>query len=115
MTTGLEQLSYQWPRDGVDVPGAASRILKVPIAAAADAGAYTMKVWNGDGTATSAAAALVVNPTLYGKWASSLPQTFAGPVLESTGDYNLDGIVNFLEFAFGISRISARAWARSRR
>jgi Bacterial Ig-like domain (group 2)/Putative Ig domain len=101
-TTGLEPLSYQWHRNGVDVAGAASRILELPSASAADAGAYTVTVWNGDGTITSAAAALAVNPASYGKWASALPQTFAGAVLEPMGDYNADGIVNFLEFAFGV-------------
>ena len=101
-TTGLEPLSYQWHRNGVDVPGAASRILEVTSTATADAGAYTVTVWNGDGTTTSAAAALAVKPVSYGKWASALPQTFAGAVLEPTGDYNTDGIVNFLEFAFGV-------------
>ena len=101
-TTGLEPLSYQWHRNGVAVPGAASRILELPSASAADAGAYTVTVWNGDGTITSAAAALAVNPASYGKWASALPQTFAGAVLEPMGDYNADGIVNFLEFAFGV-------------
>ena len=82
--------------------GAASRILEVPGATLADAGDYTVTVWNGDGTIASAAAALAVNRTSYGKWASALPQTFAGAVLEPTGDYNADGIVNFLEFAFGV-------------
>ena len=61
-----------------------------------------MTVWNGDGTITSAAAALVVNRTSYGKWASAFPQTVPGTVLEPSGDYNADGIVNFLEFAFGV-------------
>ena len=61
-----------------------------------------MTVWNGDGTITSAAAALVVNRISYRKWASVLPQTVPGTVLEPTGDYNADGIVNFLEFAFGV-------------
>ena len=101
-TTGLEPLSCQWHRNGVDVAGAASRILELPSASAGDAGAYTVTVWNGDGTITSAAAALAVNPASYGKWASALPQTFSGAVLEPMGDYNADGIVNFLEFAFGV-------------
>ena len=35
-------------------------------------------------------------------WASAFPQTVPGTVLEPTGDYNADGIVNFLEFAFGV-------------
>ena len=58
--------------------------------------------------ASSAAAALTVNPASYGKLASALPQTFAGAVLEPMGDYNADGIVNFLEFAFGAQPTVAR-------
>jgi triacylglycerol esterase/lipase EstA (alpha/beta hydrolase family) len=101
-TTGLEPLSYQWRRNGVELPGAASRILELTSAVFGDAGDYTVTVWNNDGMATSAPAALVVSPTSYGKWASALPQTISSSMLDPTGDYNGDGIVNFLEFAFGV-------------
>ena len=101
--TGLEPLSYQWKKNGAEVPGATNRFFEVAAAVLGDAGNYTVAVTNGDGSATSAAAGLVVNPISYGRWASALPSTQATALFEPTADYNADGIVNFLDFAFGVS------------
>ncbi len=101
-TTGLEPLQYQWKKGGVDVAGATSRIFEVSAASLADAGNYTVAVSNGDGSVTSAAASLAVNPITYGKWAAALPSGMASALFEPGADYNADGIVNFLDFAFGV-------------
>ena len=101
-TTGLPPLQYQWKKDGVDVDGGNGRILEIASANPSQAGSYTVTVTNGDGTATSTAASLVVNPISYGRWAADLPSTTPQGLLEPIADYNGDGIVNFLDFAFGV-------------
>ena len=101
-TTGVEPLAYQWWKGSQPIPNANSRILELLGVALTDAGNYAVVVSNGDGSATSTAASLVVDPVSYGKWASSLPQTVASAVLEPNGDYNKDGIPNYLDFAFGV-------------
>jgi len=61
--TGGPALTYQWQRNGVNIPGATSTSYTVPAAAMGDNGAtYTCVVTNGAfGSATSNPAALTVN------------------------------------------------------
>jgi alpha-tubulin suppressor-like RCC1 family protein len=58
--SGSGPLSYQWQRDGINVPGANGPVLTIGSAQAGDAGNYTLVVSNGTGSATSNAAGLVV-------------------------------------------------------
>ncbi|PTY08330.1 hypothetical protein DB347_01735 [Opitutaceae bacterium EW11] len=53
--------TYQWNRDGIPIPGATAATYFIASATGPDAGVYTVVVDNGVGTATSVAAALVVN------------------------------------------------------
>jgi len=53
-------VTYQWKKDGVDVPGATSATLGFAALTPADAGSYTVVVTNGLGSVTSGAATLVV-------------------------------------------------------
>jgi ELWxxDGT repeat protein len=64
--TGTAPFSYRWLRNGETVAGATGPMLNIAAAAGADAGAYTVVVTNAAGTATSAAAHLIVigAPTL---------------------------------------------------
>jgi hypothetical protein len=57
---GTAALSYQWSRDGTPITGANGAQLKIANASAADAGAYTVRVSNAAGSATSAPAVLAV-------------------------------------------------------
>ena len=59
--TGTAPLVYQWSRDGVPVSGATASTLSLIGAQSGSAGTYTVTVTNAAGTATSAAAALLVN------------------------------------------------------
>ena len=54
--TGEGPLTYQWFKDGVIVPGAASAALTLDSASTSAAGFYTVAVTNAGGTATSPAA-----------------------------------------------------------
>ena len=59
--SGSGPLSYQWLRDGAPIAGATSAFHSIAQAAAGDAGAYSVRVSNGVGPVTSAAATLTVN------------------------------------------------------
>lgn len=58
--SGSGPLSYQWRRDGINLPGANGPVLTIGSAQPGDAGNYTLVVSNGTGSATSNAAGLVV-------------------------------------------------------
>lgn len=53
--------TYQWQKNGVNVPGATSSSLSFASVAVSDAGSYTVIATNSAGSATSAAATLTVN------------------------------------------------------
>lgn len=57
---GTAPLSYQWRKDGSDIPGATSASLAVAGVQDGDAGTYTVVVTNAAGSATSEGAALTV-------------------------------------------------------
>lgn len=59
---GSVPLTYQWKRNGQDIPGANSSQLTIDSLIAADAGDYTVTVVNSAGTVTSAPAKLTVLP-----------------------------------------------------
>ena len=58
--TGSEPLSYQWQKDGEDVPGATLPALSILGVQESDAGSYTAVVGNSAGVAVSQAAVLTV-------------------------------------------------------
>lgn len=62
--SGLPPLSYQWAKDGVSLAGATKASYLIDKTKVSDAGAYSVTVSNQYGTAISAAAMLVVIPTL---------------------------------------------------
>ncbi|MCC5843624.1 MAG: immunoglobulin domain-containing protein [Verrucomicrobia bacterium] len=53
---------FQWRKDGVDIPNANSATFQIGSATLADAGDYSVFIWNDEGDITSAAATLTVNP-----------------------------------------------------
>jgi hypothetical protein len=59
--TGGGVLTYQWYQNGTPIFGATNTTYSIGSAAAANAGAYTVVVWNVIGTATSNAATVTVN------------------------------------------------------
>lgn len=59
---GTPPLSYEWYKDGMPVPDAASSFLTLSNLAAADAGAYTVRVTSGVDAVESAVATLTVRP-----------------------------------------------------
>jgi len=59
--TGTAPLSYQWRKDGTDIPGATEAAYTIASAVVGNAGAYTVVVTNAAGRATSNPATLAVN------------------------------------------------------
>jgi hypothetical protein len=51
---GSAPITYQWQRNGVDIPGATSADYGIPVASASDdAAVFTVRVWNDIGGVTS--------------------------------------------------------------
>ncbi len=59
--TGTEPLSYQWQKDGLNLPGANAASFIIPAAQASDEGGYSVIVTNLGGAAFSAVAQLQVS------------------------------------------------------
>jgi len=64
VTANGSGLTYQWRKNGVNIPGATTNGLTLLNVTANDAGSYDVVVTNACGTATSTAATLEVNTTL---------------------------------------------------
>ncbi|HKQ75856.1 MAG TPA: pectinesterase family protein [Blastocatellia bacterium] len=60
VASGTAPLTYQWRKNGADIPSATNSTLTLNNAQAADAAAYTVVVSNAGGSATSPAATLTV-------------------------------------------------------
>ena len=61
LATGTAPLTYQWRKNGVNIPGATSASYAIPSAVSGSAGSYVVVVTNPAGSVTSASAALTVN------------------------------------------------------
>ena len=59
--TATSPLTYQWRKDGVDLPGASGISLALPNAQASDAGNYSIVVTSGAGSVTSAVVRVTVS------------------------------------------------------
>jgi len=59
--TGTGTITYQWRRNGVNIPGATARTYTIDSVSAANAGLYTVVVTGPCGPVTSTAASLTVN------------------------------------------------------
>lgn len=60
--SGTPEPTYQWRKNGVDIPGATNSTLTIASAQTADSGTYTCVVTNAAGTVVSDPATLIVNP-----------------------------------------------------
>jgi hypothetical protein len=70
---GLGPFNYQWRRNGVNLAGRTSQVLRIGNVQSADAGTYDVVVSNAGGSTTSAppaAVVTVINPTVFvtGQW-----------------------------------------------
>jgi hypothetical protein len=72
MATGTPPITYQWKKDGVDLPGQTASTLTLVSVQSSDAGSYSVLVTHATGSVTSDAALLEVVPsvpvTSVGAW-----------------------------------------------
>ncbi len=64
VATGTASLSYQWKKNGVNIPGATSSAYSISNVTLGDSGSYTVTISNGAGSVTSNAAVLTVSTQL---------------------------------------------------
>lgn len=57
-----DPVSYQWQKDGTDIPGATGATLTIPVVKPSDAGTYTVRVYNSLNSVTSTGTVLTVPP-----------------------------------------------------
>jgi len=93
--------TYQWRKDGIDLPGATSASYSIASASSTDAGSFTVVATNASGSTTSAAATLTVS-------AASGPAITAQPAA-ATADVGAS--VSFTVTATGIAPLSYQ-WQR---
>jgi hypothetical protein len=74
VASGTAPLTYQWQKGGATLSGATTASYSVTNAQSADAGSYTCLVTNSAGSATSNAAALVVNAVVVAPTITTAPQ-----------------------------------------
>ena len=62
LATGSSVITYQWSKDGVDIPGATAASYVISVAKPVDAGSYRVLVANPAGSVSSSSAVLTVSP-----------------------------------------------------
>ncbi|HNU52080.1 MAG TPA: immunoglobulin domain-containing protein, partial [Verrucomicrobiota bacterium] len=85
--TGAERLTYQWRKDGVDLPGATNATFTITNVQPWNIGAYSVVVSNSYGTVTSADAMLTIEGIDPGLWQGLLAYyPFNGNAADQTGN-----------------------------
>ena len=121
--SGYPVPTYQWQRNGVNLPGATDATLTIGATTMADAGTYTVIATNSQGIATSNSAVLIVkdvtppvlslpaSQTLEATGPGGAPATFSGSALD-----NVDGSVPVIfspasgtTFVLGTTTVTATA------
>jgi len=93
---GTSPFTFQWQRNGVDLPGETAAILSTPDAQAAQAGQYTVKISNAAGSLTSDPAELAVDTT-------QAPAISEQPLSQAAA---LGGTARFKVLARGVAPLS---------
>jgi hypothetical protein len=91
-------LTYQWIKDGSDIPGATGQTHYIASYSAADAGSYTVRVNGAGGSTTSSALSIAAAPAGFASWAAALPAGQRGP----NDDPDRDGVPNLMEYALNL-------------
>ncbi|MEM7145944.1 MAG: immunoglobulin domain-containing protein, partial [Verrucomicrobiota bacterium] len=110
--TGSPAPSYQWRRNGINLPGANSPAYQITSFASGDAGSYDCVVSNSAGSATSNTA-ILTNPSGldYTTWISGFPEVSAAST-SPLDDFDNDGLSELQEFAYGFRPDTADAEAQ---
>lgn len=99
---GTPNPTFQWFKDGQEIPGETNATLNISSTATTDAGTYSVIATNSAGAVESADAVLTVNATdPYTHWAQFHFGVNAATDGASDVDFDHDGLVNKLEFFLG--------------
>ncbi|MFT5105082.1 MAG: subtilisin-like proprotein convertase family protein [Pseudoalteromonas tetraodonis] len=106
VASGQGDLSYQWFKDGVTLPGANAAFFQLISAQPSDAGNYSVMVSNSAGSVTSSDVALTVSVQQADTFAAWIETEFLGEtdpaIIGALADPESDGIANFVEFGLGL-------------
>jgi hypothetical protein len=99
---GVPAPTFQWLRDGVAIAGATASTLTLPNVTPADEASYSVTIQNSSGSVLSQSAALLVTST-FDSWqnAQFSPQEINSGLAAANADFNNDGFVNLMDYAFG--------------
>lgn len=93
--------TFQWRKDGVDIPGATTSTHNISEATSISAGLYDVAVTQDGITVTSSPASIAVMASGMQVWKeSAFPDPF-DPKTEPEQDPDKDGLINLVEFAVG--------------
>lgn len=90
---GLAPLTYQWRREGVDIPGAVGADLILSEVGPGEAGAYDVVITNSDGTVTSEAVTLTLLDRVTGLFNSGVDDD-GNPLADNQVDPHYELIVS---------------------
>lgn len=104
-----EGVTYQWQKQNADdlevfddIPGQTGATLSLPVVTLADAGNYRVVTTSGENVELSEIAALAINASPLQLWQDTF---FEDPFSEDTAldkDLDDDGLINAVEFTFGL-------------
>ena len=91
VATGTKPISYQWRKNGSEIPGATGRALSLPTVASSDAGDYEVIVTNPSGSLPSTVATLaVLNPVSPQSYAMLNGYYWRDDTYSGAGDPNVN-------------------------
>ena len=101
--TGTGTLSYQWFKNGVEIPGATSSSYSISSAQKTDAASYTVRVANAAGSAVSSAAVLtVISPPSISEQPASQTVTIGSAITFSVTATTGNGTLTYQWFKNGV-------------
>lgn len=104
-----EGASFQWRKNGEDIPGATGPAYQIAQATSSDTGVYEVVITQDDVSLTSEAASVTVQSSGYHVWKET---AFPDPFNDLTGgteDPDWDGLINLVEFAVGTNPLEPTA------
>ena len=112
VASGTGPFTFQWQRNGVNLPGATNRIYRIASVQSGDAGNFRVIVTGPSGASvTSAVAALSLTSSgstqTYTAWtATAFPVGTPAANLLPTADPDRDGLLNLMEYALGLPPVT---------
>ena len=101
--------SFQWRKDGIEIPGASSTTLAISQATSMDEGVYDVLVTKDGDTVISDSASVTVTSSGVERWKEVAFEDPFSEVTDAQLDPDLDGLINLIEYAIGSDPTSPTA------